>query len=271
MSETKTGNHVGCPFSPMLMASRITARSGPALNQFRLREVLRERDPPPEDPDCLGGDCTRGLGERLTDGAGERYVGVVLCIDGYGVRETDREEDRTDGLVDVGEEDGLDRLELQTDGLDALRPLRVAKDPLEAGELRDKLRLDDLDRKDCCARVRVPSVPLLATLERREPPCRTPSREIPVGRDANLEERTSLLENAEFRFHTRERRSSRGKPCRRPPTMAPEAKTRVLVGSLPKSFRFTTVRPLERSRGFQFRKVSFWATVVGFAPPMPLP
>lgn len=60
----------------------------------------------------------------------------------------DREEDRTDGLVKVDEEDGLDRRELQADGLDVLRPLRVAKDPLEAAELRDKLRLADLDRKD---------------------------------------------------------------------------------------------------------------------------
>ena len=149
----------------------------------------------------------------------------------------DREDDRTDGPLTPGEVPDLDRLELQTDGLDALRLLRVVKDPLEAGEVREKLRLDDLDRKDCWARVRVPSVPLLATLGRREPPPATPSREIPVGRDANLDERTSLLESVELRFQTRERRKSLGRPCRRPPTTAPEAKTRVLVGSRPKSFR----------------------------------
>ena len=164
-------------------------------------------------------------------------MGVDLCIGGYGVRETDREEDRTEGLEKVGEFAGLDRLELQTDGLDALRLLRVVKDPLEAGEVREKLRVDDLDRKDCWAWDRVPSVPLLATLGRREPPPTTASREIPVGRDANLEERTSLLERVELRFHTRERRRSLGRPFRKPPTMVPEANTRVLVGSRPKSFR----------------------------------
>ena len=66
-----------------------------------------------------------------------------------GVRDMDREEDRTDGPLKPGEVPDLDRLELQTDGLDALRLLRVVKDPLEAGEVREKLRVDDLDRKDC--------------------------------------------------------------------------------------------------------------------------
>ena len=149
----------------------------------------------------------------------------------------DRVEDRTDGPPKLGEVPDLDRLELQTDGLDALRLLRVEKDPLEAGEVREKLRVDDLDRKDCRAADPVPSVPPLATLGRREPAPATPSREIPVGRDADLEERTSLPERVELRFQTRERRRSLGRPFRRPPTTASEAKTRVLVGSRPKSFR----------------------------------
>ena len=63
---------------PVFSYVDFAAPSGRVADQFRLREVLRDRDAPPEEPDDLGGDCTRGLGERLTDGAGERYVGVVL-------------------------------------------------------------------------------------------------------------------------------------------------------------------------------------------------
>ena len=62
----------GCPFLSIVMSLRNWAQFKQVLNQFRLREVLRERVAPPEDPDCLGGDCTRGLGERLNDGAGDR-------------------------------------------------------------------------------------------------------------------------------------------------------------------------------------------------------
>ena len=59
-------------FLLLSMVPRIAARSGRVLNQFRLRELLRERDAPPEEPDDLGADCTRGLGERLNDGDGDR-------------------------------------------------------------------------------------------------------------------------------------------------------------------------------------------------------
>ena len=143
----------------------------------------------------------------------------------------DREVDRPDGLVKVGELAGLDRLELQTDGLDASRPLRVATDPLDPGEVREKLRFREVERKDC--RFRAPSAPLLETVGRRGPPCTIPSREFAADREA----RTALLANAEFRFHTRERRRSLGRPCRKPPTIVSEARTRVRVGSLPRLFR----------------------------------
>ena len=73
---------------------------------------------------------------------------VYVGLDGYGVREVDRDEDRTEGFEKVDEESGLDLLEVQTDGLDALRLLRLLKDPLELGEEREKLRLDEVDRND---------------------------------------------------------------------------------------------------------------------------
>ena len=147
----------------------------------------------------------------------------------------DREEDRPDGLVKVGEVEGLDRLELQTVGLDALRPLRVATDPLDPGEVRETLRFREVERKDC--RFRAPSAPLLETVGRRDPPCTIPSRELAVDREDNLEARTPLLEYTEFRFHTRDRRRSLGSPRFKPPTTVSEAATRVRAGPLPRSFR----------------------------------
>jgi len=230
MSETKTGNPRVARFSYVDFA----APSGRVADQFRLREVLRERDAPPEEPD-LGGDCTRGLGERLNDGAGVRYVGADLGIDEDGGREIDREKDRPDGLVKVGEFSGLDRLELHTDGLDALRLRPVVKDLPDPGAVREKLRFRAVERNDC--RFRPPSASLLETVGRLGPPRTIPSREFAAVREAILEARTPLLEYTEFRFHTRDRRRSLGRPRLKPPTMDSEVATRVRAGPLPRSFR----------------------------------
>ena len=150
----------------------------------------------------------------------------------------DRDRDRTDGLEEVDEESGLDRLELQTDGLDALRLLRLLKDPLELGEEREKLRLGDVERNDRWFRLRVRSMPAVERprVERREPSWTTLSRVPAADRDANLEARPTGLENSVFRFHTRERRSSLGRPSRKLPTTALEARTRFLAEPLLKSF-----------------------------------
>ena len=118
----------------------------------------------------------------------------------------DRDRDRTDGLEEVDEESGLDRLELQTDGLDALRLLRLLKDPLELGEEREKLRLGDVERNDRWFRLRVRSMPAVERprVERREPSWTTLSRVPAADRDANLEARPTGLENSVVSIpHTR--------------------------------------------------------------------
>ena len=91
-----------------------------------------------------------------------------------------------------------------------------------------------VDRRDG-TRTTDPSEPLLATLERRELAPARRSRVRTVDRDANPEERTPLLEVTEFGPRPRGRRSSLGSPCRKPPTMALDATTRVLPGPLPRS------------------------------------
>lgn len=325
-----------------------------------------------EDPDDLGADRTRELDGLLLDGDGARKEGVDLgegrdCTEG---RELERDEDRTDGRetarweVDLDlETEGLDwlrgvrlvtdprdpdedremlRLEDEgrddcglrfgvrltlgpdrpldrelgrwrvnvpvdpvrlgrvtndgcwdevrprepletfpgaaTGGIDNCRLLRLVKDPLDPDEGRERLRLGAVERDDCGARVGVrttftpdrpldresgrcrtsdrvdpvrserltadrrdgtrttePSEPLLATPARREPVPTIRSRVRSRGPEADLEERTPLLELTAFGPRPRGRRSSLGRPSRKLPTMVLEATTRVLAGPLPRS------------------------------------
>ena len=93
----------------------------------------------------------------LLDGAGARYEGVDLgegrdCTEG---RELGRDEDRTAGRETVRWEVGLDRLELETEGLAWLRGVRLVTDPLDPDEGREIFRLEAGDRVDCGTRVGV--------------------------------------------------------------------------------------------------------------------
>ena len=111
----------------------------------------------PEDPDRLGADRTLELDGLLLDGAGARYEGVDLgegrdCTEG---RELGRDEDRTAGRETVRWEVGLDRLELETEGLAWLRGVRLVTDPLDPDEGREIFRLEAGDRVDCGTRVGV--------------------------------------------------------------------------------------------------------------------
>jgi hypothetical protein len=119
----------------------------------------------------------------LLDGAGARYEGVDLgegrdCTEG---RELGRDEDRTAGRETVRWEVGLDRLELETEGLAWLRGVRLVTDPLDPDEDREILRLEEEGRDDRWVRVGVrvtlaPDRPLDRELER----CRVNVRLDPV-------------------------------------------------------------------------------------------
>ena len=91
------------------------------------------------------------------------------------MRETDRDEDLTDGRENVDEDAGLDLLELQTEGLETLRPVRLVTAPLDLDGEREKLRFEAVDRNDCRLRVGVmpaverPAPDLRAWTRDREP------------------------------------------------------------------------------------------------------
>ena len=153
--------------------SRAATRSGGFQNRYRFLDERRERELPPEDPDRFGADRTLELDGLLLDGAGARYEGVDLGEgrDRTAGRELDRDEDRTAGRETVRWEDGLDRLELETEGLDWLRGVRLVTDPLDPDEDREILRLEEEGRDDRWVRVGVrvtlaPDRPLDRELER---------------------------------------------------------------------------------------------------------
>ena len=109
----------------------------------------------------------------LLDGAGARYEGVDLDEgrDRTAGRELDRDDDRTVGRETFRWEVGLDRLELETEGLDWLRGVRLVTDPLDPDEDREILRLEEEGRDDRWVRVGVrvtlaPDRPLDRELER---------------------------------------------------------------------------------------------------------
>ena len=109
----------------------------------------------------------------LLDFAGARYEGVDLGEgrDRTEGRELDRDDDRTAGRETFRWEVGLDRLELETEGLDWLRGVRLVTDPLDPDEDREILRLEEEGRDDRWVRVGVrvtlaPDRPLDRELDR---------------------------------------------------------------------------------------------------------
>lgn len=142
--------------------------------------------------------------ERLRLGATDR----VVCCDRVGVRMTltsDRPLRRESGRCRTIDRVAPDRSERLT------------------ADRRDGPRTTEL------------SEPLLAAPARREPVPTTRSRVRSEGLEADLDERTPLLEYTAFGPRPRGRRSSLGRPSRKPPTMVLEATTRVLEGPLPRS------------------------------------
>ena len=295
------------PLDRELERCRVNVRLDPVrLGRLTLdgREGARTREPPERETEGVDGLRLVCLVTDLLDPDEDREILRLEEEDRedwgvrVGVRMTftpdrplDRELDRwrmNDGLDPVrlgrltldGREGARTREfpERETEGVDGLRLLRLVTDSLDPDEGRERLRLEVEERAGCeawvrerlrlsrdapCCResdrwrviVRVDPVrsarltvdrreavptrespePLRVTVERREPPSTTRSRVRPVDWDANLEERTPLLEETEFRPLTRGRRSSLGRPSRNLPTMALEATTRVLVGPLPRS------------------------------------
>lgn len=102
----------------------------------------------------MGADRTWELDGRLLDGAGARYEGAGLGEgrDRTAGREPDRDEDPTDGRENDRWDVGLDARDLEAEGLDRLRLVRLVKDPPDLDEGRDRLRLDGVDRVDCGTR-----------------------------------------------------------------------------------------------------------------------
>ena len=182
--------------------------------------------------DGRDGARTREPPERETEGvAGLRLLRLVT-------EPFDPDEDRERLRLEVEERAGCEarvreRLRLSPDRRCCLESERwrliVRVGPVRSVRLTVELREG--------TRTREPPEPLRTAVERREPPSTTRSRVRPVDWETDLEERTPLLEDTEFRPLTRGRRSSRGRPSRKRPTMALEATTRVLVGPRPRSFR----------------------------------